>query len=62
MDLTFVIRELKKEDLGSASEAAFLEYTTDPVLELFDTAYSEWTTHHVGRASPFQADGDKCQE
>jgi len=45
--LTSVIRELKKEDLDSASEAAFLEYTTDPVLELFDTAYSEWKTHHV---------------
>ncbi len=47
MDLTSVIRELKKEDLDSASEAAFLKYITDPVLELFDTAYSEWKTHHV---------------
>ncbi len=45
--LTSVIRELKKEDLDSASEAVSLEYTTDPVLELFDTAYSEWKTHHV---------------
>ncbi|GAI40775.1 unnamed protein product, partial [marine sediment metagenome] len=36
------MRELKKEGLDSASEAAFLEYTTDSVLELFDTAYSQW--------------------
>ena len=45
--LTSVIRELKKEDLDSASEAVSLEYTTDPLLDLFDTAYSEWKTHHV---------------
>ena len=45
--LASVIRELKKEDLDSASEAVSLEYTTDPVIELFDTAYSEWKTHHV---------------
>ncbi len=30
-----------------ANEAVSLEYTTDPVLDLFDTAYSEWKTHHV---------------
>lgn len=45
--LISVLRELKKEDFESANEAVSLEYISNPVLELFDTAYSEWKTHHV---------------
>ncbi len=45
--LASIIQELKKEDLDSASKAVSLEYTTDPVVDLFNTAFSEWKTHHV---------------
>ena len=45
--LISVLREMKKEDVESANEAVSLEYLTNPTLELFDTAYSEWKVHHV---------------